>query len=66
MYYSGIIRNNSWWDKLVFSKVQQSLGGKVRLITTGSAPLSPKILMFLRCCAGCPVGLHVTAFFFLK
>lgn len=51
----GIIRKDSWWDKLVFSKVQQSLGGKVRLITTGSAPLSPKILMFLRCCAGCPV-----------
>ncbi|XP_060559682.1 long-chain-fatty-acid--CoA ligase 1-like isoform X2 [Ruditapes philippinarum] len=51
----GIIRSDSWWDKLVFSKVQQTLGGKVRLITTGSAPLSPKILMFLRCCAGCPV-----------
>lgn len=52
---NGIIRNNSVWDKLVFSKLQQSLGGKVRLVTTGSAPLSPKILMFLRCCMGCPV-----------
>lgn len=51
----GIIRNNSWWDKLVFSKVQETLGGHVRLITTGSAPLSPKILSFLRCVAGCPV-----------
>ncbi|KAL4239229.1 hypothetical protein ACF0H5_000046 [Mactra antiquata] len=52
---NGVIRNDSMWDKIVFKKVQQSLGGKVRLITTGSAPLSPKILMFLRCCAGCPV-----------
>lgn len=52
---NGIIRNNSIWDKLVFSKLQQSLGGKVRLVTTGSAPLSPKILMFLRCCMGAPV-----------
>ncbi|XP_052759956.1 long-chain-fatty-acid--CoA ligase 1-like isoform X1 [Mya arenaria] len=52
---SGIIRKNSWWDKLVFSKIQESLGGRVRLLTTGSAPLSPKILMFLRCCVGAPV-----------
>ncbi|XP_052240427.1 long-chain-fatty-acid--CoA ligase 5-like isoform X2 [Dreissena polymorpha] len=52
---SGVIRKDSWWDKLVFSKVQATLGGKVRLLTTGSAPLSPKILMFLRCCVGAPV-----------
>ncbi|KAK3588976.1 hypothetical protein CHS0354_043146 [Potamilus streckersoni] len=51
----GIIRKNSLWDKLIFKKLQQSLGGKVRLITTGSAPLSPKVLHFLRCCVGCPV-----------
>lgn len=51
----SIIRNDSLWDKIVFKKIQASLGGKVKLITTGSAPLSPKVLHFLRCCAGCPV-----------
>ena len=51
----NIIRNDSIWDKLVFKKIQQGLGGRVRLITTGSAPLSATVLDFLRCCVGCPV-----------
>lgn len=49
----GIIRNNSWWDKLIFREIQKSLGGRTKLITTGSAPLSPKVLSFLRCVFGC-------------
>ncbi|XP_061175282.1 long-chain-fatty-acid--CoA ligase 1-like isoform X2 [Saccostrea echinata] len=51
----SIIRNDSIWDKVVFKKIQAGLGGKVKLITTGSAPLSPKVLHFLRCVVGCPV-----------
>ncbi|XP_050392074.1 long-chain-fatty-acid--CoA ligase 5 isoform X1 [Patella vulgata] len=51
----GVIRDNSIWDQLVFKKIQAALGGKVKLITTGSAPLSPKVLSFLRCIVGCPV-----------
>ena len=54
-----IIRNNSIWDKLVFKSVQAALGGRVRLITTGSAPLSAKVLGFLRCIVGCPVSVSV-------
>ncbi|KAK7111908.1 long-chain-fatty-acid--CoA ligase 5-like isoform X3 [Littorina saxatilis] len=50
-----IIRKDSIWDKIVFKTVQAALGGRVRLITTGSAPLSPKVLNFLRCIVGCPV-----------
>ncbi|KAL5018438.1 hypothetical protein ScPMuIL_004160 [Solemya velum] len=51
----GIVRKDSIWDKFVFQKIQAGLGGRVRLITTGSAPLSPKVLSFLRCCVGCPI-----------
>lgn len=50
-----VIRKDSFWDKLVFKKVQAALGGRVRLITSGSAPLSPQILAFLRCVVGCPL-----------
>ncbi|XP_025083668.1 long-chain-fatty-acid--CoA ligase 1-like isoform X2 [Pomacea canaliculata] len=50
-----IIRNNSLWDKIVFKSIQTALGGKVRLMTTGSAPLSAKVLTFLRCIVGCPI-----------
>uniref|UniRef100_A0A8C5LP27 Arachidonate--CoA ligase n=1 Tax=Leptobrachium leishanense TaxID=445787 RepID=A0A8C5LP27_9ANUR len=50
---SGIIRNDSFWDKIIFRKVQASLGGKVRLMITGAAPVSPTVLTFLRAALGC-------------
>ncbi|XP_018115415.1 acyl-CoA synthetase long chain family member 1 protein L homeolog isoform X2 [Xenopus laevis] len=50
---SGIIRNDSFWDKIIFHKVQESLGGKVRLMVTGAAPVSPTVLTFLRAALGC-------------
>uniref|UniRef100_A0A8C9JN64 Long-chain-fatty-acid--CoA ligase n=1 Tax=Panthera tigris altaica TaxID=74533 RepID=A0A8C9JN64_PANTA len=50
---SGIIRNNSLWDKLIFHKIQSSLGGKVRLMVTGAAPVSATVLTFLRAALGC-------------
>ncbi|XP_069872498.1 long-chain-fatty-acid--CoA ligase 1 isoform X1 [Dipodomys merriami] len=50
---SGIIRNNSLWDKLIFHKIQSSMGGKVRLMVTGAAPVSATVLTFLRAALGC-------------
>ncbi|KAM5310832.1 long-chain-fatty-acid--CoA ligase 1 isoform 1-T3 [Glossophaga mutica] len=50
---SCIIRNNSLWDKLIFRKIQSSLGGKVRLMVTGAAPVSATVLTFLRAALGC-------------
>ena len=32
MIQKGIVTNNTIWDRLVFAKAQQQLGGKVRLI----------------------------------
>lgn len=51
----GIIRNNSMWDKLIFHKVQESLGGRVRVMVTGAAPISPSVLNFLRASLGCQI-----------
>ncbi|XP_059180384.1 long-chain-fatty-acid--CoA ligase 5 [Centropristis striata] len=51
----GIIRNNSIWDKLIFHKVQESLGGRVRVMVTGAAPISPSVLNFLRASLGCQI-----------
>lgn len=50
---SGVVRNNSVWDKVIFNKVQASLGGRVRLMVTGAAPVSPTVLTFLRAALGC-------------
>ncbi|XP_007899460.1 long-chain-fatty-acid--CoA ligase 6 isoform X3 [Callorhinchus milii] len=52
---NGIIRNNSLWDKFFFNKIQNSLGGEVRMIITGAAPASPAVLGFLRAALGCQV-----------
>uniref|UniRef100_UPI003AAB4645 long-chain-fatty-acid--CoA ligase 1-like isoform X2 n=1 Tax=Centroberyx gerrardi TaxID=166262 RepID=UPI003AAB4645 len=50
---SGIVRRDSIWDRLIFRKVQASLGGHVRLMITGAAPISPTVLTFLRAALGC-------------
>ncbi|KAF3841143.1 hypothetical protein F7725_007005 [Dissostichus mawsoni] len=52
---SGIIRSDSFWDKIFFSKIQASLGGRLRMIITGAAPTSPCVLGFLRAALGCQV-----------
>lgn len=49
----GIVRRDSIWDRLIFNKVQASLGGCVRLMLTGAAPVSPTVLTFLRAAMGC-------------
>uniref|UniRef100_A0A4W5N1F6 Long-chain-fatty-acid--CoA ligase n=1 Tax=Hucho hucho TaxID=62062 RepID=A0A4W5N1F6_9TELE len=51
----GVIRMDSLWDKIFFSKIQASLGGRLRMIVTGAAPASPTVLGFLRAALGCQV-----------
>ena len=55
-HFSGVVRNDTIWDKLVFSKVQKTLGGRCRVVVTGSAPLAPAILDFVRAAFGCQVS----------
>ncbi|KAG0479767.1 hypothetical protein HPP92_010625 [Vanilla planifolia] len=40
------------WDKLVFNKIKDKLGGRVRFMTSGASPLSQDIMDFLRVCFG--------------
>lgn len=48
-----IVRNDSFWDRLVLKKVRDSLGGRVRLMVVGSAPVGANVLTFMRCALGC-------------
>ncbi|KAL0079755.1 hypothetical protein J3Q64DRAFT_1644956 [Phycomyces blakesleeanus] len=42
---------NHWlWDRLVFATIRQKLGGRLRFILSGSAPVSPDVMDFMRIC----------------
>lgn len=48
--------NRNWiWDMLVFNQVKAALGGRVRLMCSGSAPLAPSVMEFVRVCFNVPL-----------
>jgi len=51
----GIVRRNTLWDALVFRKVADAMGGRLRLLVVGSAPLAGQVLTFARCALGCAI-----------
>ena len=52
----GTLHGGTLWDKLVFKNVQQGLGGNLRFIATGSAPLSASVMDFTRIATAAPVS----------
>lgn len=58
-YTSGL------WDKLIFAKLKAMLGGNVRYMVTGSAPIDPNVASFIKICFCVPMvegyGLTETA-----
>lgn len=50
----GIVTRSTMWDTIVFKKIQNMMGGRLRLCATGAAPISPVVLNFMRCALGVP------------
>lgn len=48
----GVCRSNSIYD-FAFKQIRASLGGCVKILISGSAPISADVLHFMRVCAGC-------------
>jgi long-chain acyl-CoA synthetase len=53
--HRGVVRNDTFWDKIVFSKLQNELGGQVRFMVTGSAPISAEVLETCRATLGATI-----------
>lgn len=43
------------YDRFVFKEIREKLGGRVRAMLSGSAPISPEVMDFLRVCFACEV-----------
>lgn len=54
MLSKGELRYDSIWDRFVLRKIHKMFGGRLRLITTGGAPISSDVLNFSRAVYGCP------------
>ncbi|KAL2911690.1 medium-chain fatty acid-CoA ligase faa2 [Polyrhizophydium stewartii] len=49
------VYTHAFWDALVFSKIKAVLGGRVRVMISGSAPINGDVIEFLRAAFGCQV-----------
>ena len=49
------VLTNLLWDNLIFREVRKALGGKMRFMLIGSAPMDGYILNFLRCAFSCEI-----------
>lgn len=50
----GII-TNPFLDALIFQKIRNILGGRIRFMLVGSAPMDPELLSFLQCAFSCKI-----------
>mmetsp|Transcript_1130 Transcript_1130/g.2656 ORF Transcript_1130/g.2656 Transcript_1130/m.2656 type:complete len:717 (+) Transcript_1130:1-2151(+) len=65
MLFEVAVSNQSWcmslgfrnplWDAILFGKVRDALGGRVRVLASGAAPLSGDLHKFLKVVFGVPV-----------
>ena len=56
-------------DKIVFKKIRALLGGQMRLMLCGGAPLSKEVHDFMRVCIGAPllqVSFQCNLYIFIK
>ena len=52
---SRAVYTHECYDALIFKKVKQLLGGRVRVMVSGSAPIEKEVMTYLRICCCCPI-----------
>ena len=51
---TGIL-TNPFLDSLIFKKIRNILGGKMRFMLVGSAPMDPNLMNYLQCALSCKI-----------
>jgi long-chain acyl-CoA synthetase len=54
LYSTGAV-THPLWDRLVFRKIRAVLGGNLKLVVSGSAPISGEVLDFLKIALACDI-----------
>ncbi|KAG1896085.1 long-chain-fatty-acid-CoA ligase [Suillus fuscotomentosus] len=54
-YHATGVSTHAFWDALVFWKIRAVLGGNLLLVSTGSAPISAKVIDFLKIALFCEI-----------
>lgn len=52
----AVSQTTSFWDKVVFKTVKQTLGGNLKILISGSSQISSTVLNFMRSSFGCLVN----------
>lgn len=55
-YHKGYGLRSKVYDRLVFGKIKNLLGKKVRLMVTGGGPIASEVLDFLKICFSCQIS----------
>eukprot|EP00116_Pleurobrachia_bachei_P004989 sb/3465251/ len=49
---AGVVKNDTVWDKVFFRKIQDKLGGRVKVVMSGSAPIQDHVIQWFRAVLG--------------
>ncbi|KAI6228930.1 AMP-dependent synthetase ligase domain containing protein [Aphelenchoides fujianensis] len=52
---NGKLTYTTVWDRTLFRPIHRLLGGRLRFVITGGAPILPQVKYFSRCVFGCPL-----------
>jgi len=52
---TGGYYTHSIWDPIIFNKIRELIGGRVRIMVTGSAPIAADVINFLKVCFCAPI-----------